>query len=511
MAIADQLVDINNSKQAIKQAIDIRGGTGTVGTGTFTSYAGKIIGIPVNPWIRNPAWTALPTVSTSTQGGFVGLFKVEEDSNFLAITVGSSSGTHTIDWGDGTTSTSALTSYTAYKQYDYATLSNDSRGAVTFNATTDTVSRTNHGYQNGMPVSFAEITTTTGITVDHNYYVINATSSTFQISSSIGGTAVNFTNDGSGYLLKYKQVIVNYSNSIPANTTSINFNVRHNQSGLNAYNTGWMDLIVSATGLTSLTLGASSPSVFQGNLEQFQLISTNTISSFSFFFGRCYNLRSIPKFVLRTSGTTTMANMFNFCYSLEYAPWFTNIAGAPAADRVTSVDTMFRYCYSLKYVPNYDLSNCTNFNTMLGDATALEYAPMLTVGNASNTMINMFFGSTSLKTVPLYNTTGTTSVASMFSGCTLLQEIPAFNLNGITASGGLTTWLSGCTSLAKIKATGARFTHSIASCKMSASALDAYYTALPTITGQTLTVTGNWGVATDNPAIATAKGWTVTG
>jgi hypothetical protein len=56
-----------------------------------------------------------------------------------------------------------------------------------------------------------------------------------------------------------------------------------------------------------------------------------------------------------------------------------------------------------------------------------------------------------------------------------------------------------------------RFTHSILNCKLSAAALNSYYTALPTVTGQTLTVTGNWGTATDNPAIATAKGWAVTG
>ena len=56
-----------------------------------------------------------------------------------------------------------------------------------------------------------------------------------------------------------------------------------------------------------------------------------------------------------------------------------------------------------------------------------------------------------------------------------------------------------------------KFTHTIANCKLDATRLNAYYTALPTVTSQTLTVTGNWGTATDNPAIATAKGWTVTG
>ena len=46
---------------------------------------------------------------------------------------------------------------------------------------------------------------------------------------------------------------------------------------------------------------------------------------------------------------------------------------------------------------------------------------------------------------------------------------------------------------------------------MSNTELNAMYTALPTVTGQTVTVTGNYGTASDNPAIATAKGWTVTG
>jgi len=56
-----------------------------------------------------------------------------------------------------------------------------------------------------------------------------------------------------------------------------------------------------------------------------------------------------------------------------------------------------------------------------------------------------------------------------------------------------------------------KVTTSYANCRLSATALNAIYTALPTITAQTITVSGNWGTSTDNPAIATAKGWTVTG
>jgi hypothetical protein len=47
---------------------------------------------------------------------------------------------------------------------------------------------------------------------------------------------------------------------------------------------------------------------------------------------------------------------------------------------------------------------------------------------------------------------------------------------------------------------------------LSATQLNAIYTNLASgVVSQTITVTGNWGAATDTPSIATAKGWTVTG
>jgi hypothetical protein len=54
-------------------------------------------------------------------------------------------------------------------------------------------------------------------------------------------------------------------------------------------------------------------------------------------------------------------------------------------------------------------------------------------------------------------------------------------------------------------------TFNIPNASMSAVALDEMYTALPTVVWQTLTVTGNYWVSWDDPSIATAKGWTVTG
>ena len=68
-----------------------------------------------------------------------------------------------------------------------------------------------------------------------------------------------------------------------------------------------------------------------------------------------------------------------------------------------------------------------------------------------------------------------------------------------------------CNSVSRIQAKEFKYTFSVANCKLGATELNEIYTNLPTVTGQTITVSGNYGTATDDPTIATAKGWTVTG
>jgi hypothetical protein len=48
-------------------------------------------------------------------------------------------------------------------------------------------------------------------------------------------------------------------------------------------------------------------------------------------------------------------------------------------------------------------------------------------------------------------------------------------------------------------------------CKLGATELNEIYTNLPVVVGQTITVSNNVGTTGDDPTIATAKGWTVTG
>lgn len=522
MTIADQLTSINNSKQDIKAAIEAKGVT--VGTTGFDEYVDKIADIDTseNPWYRNPSWLSLGEV-VATENKVVGLHLLKFDPtgtndgiynecNFLSLSAAVTGG-YTVNWGDGTTENyaSGVVAYKLYNSTNMTAVSDDTRAPVTFDATANTVDRTAHGYQDGMTVSFAQITTTTGIDTLHSYYVINSTANNFQISRSLNGTAVNFTTDGSGYILPYKQVIVTVTPQTTNAFTNVNFYQKHNQSGLqNAYATGWLDIVVSGPSLTSLNLSANGSNITHSNLQQFQLISANTIGSFNFLFNRCFGLRSVPKFVIRTAGTCTMNNMFQSCLSLTHAPLFINIDGEENAARITNMDTMFRFCRSLQHVPNYNTSACTNFNTMLGDCNSLERAPMLNTA-AATLMINMFFGSENLRHVPDYNTSACTAMGEIFRGCSQLTEFPAFDRNTVNSAGNLNLQVFQCASLIRHRGTGAKFTHTIANCQLGATALNEYYTGLPTVTGQTLTVTGNWGTASDDPSIATAKGWTVTG
>jgi len=97
-----------------------------------------------------------------------------------------------------------------------------------------------------------------------------------------------------------------------------------------------------------------------------------------------------------------------------------------------------------------------------------------------------------------------------FINCGMLQSI-SFP-TGWAPSGAHTfsVTFSGCSQLGNIDNCAFKESFSIASCHFSAAALDEIYTALPTAT-KTITVSSNYGTTGDDPTIATAKNWTVTG
>jgi hypothetical protein len=406
---------------------------------------------PTTAWVRNVDWPVNPIPAAE---GFSGLYAVYDNaSNFVAL---SAAGDFTVNWGDGTGNTNVSSGVQAETNIVYANVSGNPVGtssavACTFTDSGDTVNLTAHGWQNGQVVNFAAITSTTGISTFTKYYIVNRAADTFQVSTTIGGGAVALTTDGSGtvFVPLYKVAVITAVGN-GGTLTNINLQKIHSQSGLSVHSAPWLDIAINGVNLTTLSISALSLTIGIYDLEVFQLTG-GAIADFSYMFNNCYSLVSAP--LLNTASGTNFSSMFSACISLVSAPLLNTASG-------TDFTSMF--------------SNCR-----------------------------------SLVSVPLLNTASGTNFSGMFSACYSLVSVPLLN----TASGtNFTSMFNSCASLARGALSGTTRAISYSGCKLSAAELNEIYTNLGTASGaQTITVTGNYGTASDNPTIATAKGWTVTG
>jgi hypothetical protein len=83
-------------------------------------------------------------------------------------------------------------------RYPDSLIKNGHNSAVTFTDDGDLVTCNNHGFENGDVIMFSARATTTGISTYTGYFVINATTNTFQLASTANGAALPLTNNGTG-------------------------------------------------------------------------------------------------------------------------------------------------------------------------------------------------------------------------------------------------------------------------------------------------------------------------
>ena len=318
----------------------------------------------------------------------------------------------------------------------------------------------------------------TGATAEHEYDYTNV---------QLDGT---LTSGG------YKQALIIITPQAGQNLTNLNFQVKHSTSGLQAYSSGFLDIILSGPNLTSLTVGGTT--IGHRLLERAEFLNIGSVTTMQNMFYDCTSLQSVPLF--DTSSVTNMSAMFYDCNSLQSVPLLDTSS-------VTNMSYMFLFCYSLQSVPLFDTSSVTNMQEMFRDCTSLQSVPLFDTSLVTN-MYQMFLGCTSLQSVPLFDTSSVTNMKDMFRDCTSLQSVPAFDVSSVSTSFG--NFAVNAYSLSKVEMTGISEDISFANCKLSGTELDAIYTALPTVVGKTITVTGNYGTSTHDPTIATDKGWIVT-
>lgn len=188
-------------------------------------------------------------------------------------------------------------------------------------------------------------------------------------------------------------------------------------------------------------------------------------------------LATVPLF--DTQNVIYMNYMFSECYSLVEVPLFNTI-------KVQYMDSMFNACISLTTIPQFNTS-------------------------AMRQAVAMFSGCLKLTTVPQLNYSAVTNgnFRNIFENCSALTSVIDFRSNTIS----ITTNFTGFMYLSSITGffapTNINMNINITNSGLDATALNAMFTALPTVSGKTLTITGSVGAATCDITIATAKGWTV--
>jgi hypothetical protein len=512
-------------------------------------------GISGGPNYTRPSeWVALPGVT----GGniIVGAYAVyNTDSNFASFTINTNTGNYLVNWGDGTTGSFA-SGVAAYKQYttsSYAGLTS----SVFRNYKTALITIT--------PVTSGANITNINLRTKHNQSGLASYYSNgwldLRISAPSCSTALfsnyNFTNENRASKLEQVEWVGD------APLTSVSF--------LGCTSLQKIVSFPSCRAVTTWNAAFHSCHMLQEIPPNMDFSGVNVSAGLNYTFYNCYNLTKIPP--LRTSGisgqiigtfiscrklkripyldtrnATNLDSLFYDCKSLEYVPFLdtrnctninylfwncgslkqiqpelqgasfttavgtfsnTSIFSAPKINtaNVTTMNTMFAGCTNLKTVPQYNFSSCTNIGSMFSGCLSLEYVPDFNTPSTLATVDNLFNECRNLQYCPGITMGTATNATNMFSRCWNMHTIPALNFTNIVTTTG--TFFENF-SLSSCGITGIGRNVDFTNASMGATALNALYTSLQTV-ARTITVTGNWGTASDNPAIATAKGWTVTG
>lgn len=313
----------------------------------------------------------------------------------------------------------------------------------------------------------------------------------------------------------YKQVIVTVTPQGGQQLTALNLHVKHNQSGLPPYSSGFLDIAIAGQYLYDLRIGVDIPGsavqyIYFYDLESVHIVKS-AIRQCSHLFYACASLQHITALNLSTSTASTFAVTFadsgdlvtanghglqnGECVRLETLVSTTGISvgtiyyvvssttntfklattfgGAAVALTTNGSGTMTGYgicasmfasCYSLQILPYFNAAFSLSFASMFSGCSSLQNVPLLDTA-AGNNSSSMFSGCGALQSVPLYNVALCTSFANMFTNCYSLTTVPQFN-TGLGTN--FSSMFSGCSALQSVPtfstAAGTNFNSMFFSC-----------------------------------------------
>ena len=284
-----------------------------------------------------------------------------------------------------------------------------------------------------------------------------------------------------------------------------------------------------ARGLKRITLPPVAPTSMSNmclacvSLESI-VMPTNmaSLQLFGSAFNGCQSLQSIT-LPANMSNTTGMNGAFNNCFNLKSVVMPTIINGSNFAQA-------FQNCFSLKSIilPATNTGTLTTYFQTFSGCFALESitfptTQLLSINNLSNLGLNAYNLTGMTNTDKLGNpSTGSTTYIDGSSFLQYANRLPSLDLYckfSKFSCIGLPTSLAGLTSL-RLRNNGAgQYGGSspqidISYNRLGQAALVQVFNDLPTIVSKTINITGCSGAAAltaPERAIATGKGWTITG
>jgi surface protein len=425
-------------------------------------------------YTRPSDWPALSTIGPTDQK-FIGLYAVSNIGNdssagsYAIVSAVTSSGTYSVNWGDGTTTSGITSGTTSQHQYNYSTLG---------------TSVTSRGYKTATITITPDTGNLTQINLNNNFSgVTNLPNFQNWLDISVGSpylTQIYFTtNNGSNTsampLLEQVQIISTASNF---NTAYLFYGLSVLQSipTLNLSNILLLSVsnmfggcsklkVAPAINVSSVTGGGiNANSMFSGCFELIYIPNyTFTINNTPSMFYQCYSLIVAPTLIYNISGTGGMQTMFFSCYNLQYVPPMQNSAlttnsmflncynlkNAPLINTSTSTDmgSMFQNCYSLTSVSSYNTSNVANIVNTFANCNSLSIINSTFTNTSITSTANTFSGCINLSTAPSINTINVTNTFGMFNNCLSLNNVPNYNFSNVT---NMSNTFLGCANLTSI-------------------------------------------------------------
>jgi len=452
-------------------------------------------------YTRPSDWLAMPVVATSSHT-FVGLVAVRNNnSNYVALKVTTSTGNYQVNWGDGTITTHASNT-TAEYLYTYSAISDSTISSKGYKQALVTVTPVT----GNITVLNTNVThSALGVTVIKQVkwleYLINLPSLTsLLISPTANNPRPNWlekiTISHLGSLTSFNGVFSSLYGlkavNITASTTGITstqnmFMYCYSLISVNLFDTS------NVTGSNGMFNSCSNGLEQVPNLNLSKSVSANSM------FANCLNLKTAPALDMRLA--TDFSSMFNNCPSL------TEI-GLIDTRSVTNFSSFALSCINLRTVANLDMSKATNASTAFQGCSSLDNFPAITLGTASCNLTSFLYNCNMLKKVGDMDVSKAITLSNFFAGNNALRTLPSLNLNAGTT---LTNIPSNV--MARAPFINVRASLNLANKNLGRAMIVEVFNGLASgVTSKTITVSANPGYLSltgGERLIATAKGWTI--